>query len=113
VVAFATAGGQLLFGTDVGYMMDFDPTDEYVLMGEAGLSALQILASLTTVPAARWNEGERRGRVAPGLAADLVVLDGDPATDVRNFAHVRCTIRAGQEVFMRGPQPPVGTPSGD
>jgi imidazolonepropionase-like amidohydrolase len=113
VAAFAAAGGQLLFGTDVGYMTDFDPTDEYVLMARAGLSTVQILASLTTAPAARWNEGERRGRVAPGLAADLVVLDGDPATDVRNFAAVRCTIRGGQEVFTRAPQRPVGTSSGD
>jgi imidazolonepropionase-like amidohydrolase len=101
VEAFVTAGGQLLFGTDVGYMTDFDPTDEYVLMARAGLSIPQILASLTTAPAVRWNEGERRGRVAPGLAADLVVLDSDPATDVRSFADVRCTIRAGQEVFTR------------
>jgi imidazolonepropionase-like amidohydrolase len=106
VEAFARAGGQLLFGTDVGYMTDFDPTDEYVLMARAGLSTLQILASLTTAPAARWNEGERRGRVAPGLAADLVVLDGDPATDVRSFANVRCTIRGGQEVFTLARRPP-------
>jgi imidazolonepropionase-like amidohydrolase len=113
VEAFATAGGQLLFGTDVGYMTEFDPTDEYVLMARAGLTPLQILASLTTAPAARWNEGERRGRVAPGLAADLVVLDGDPATDVRNFADVRCTIRGGQEVFRRAPRAPVGTSPGD
>jgi imidazolonepropionase-like amidohydrolase len=101
VEAFTAAGGQLLFGTDVGYMSDFDPTDEYVLMARAQLTPLQILAALTTAPAARWNDGERRGRVAPGLAADLVVLDGDPASDVRNFANVRCTIRAGQEVFRR------------
>jgi imidazolonepropionase-like amidohydrolase len=101
VEAFSKAGGQLLFGTDVGYMTDFDPTDEYVLMAKAGLSAMQILASLTTAPAARWNEAGRRGRVAPGFAADLVVLDGDPATDVGHFAAVRCTIRAGREVFTR------------
>ena len=36
VAAFAAAGGQLLFGTDVGYMGDFDPTDEYALMARAG-----------------------------------------------------------------------------
>lgn len=101
VAAFAAAGGTLLFGTDVGYMTDLDPTDEYTLMARAGLSPSQILAALTTAPAARWNERERRGRVAPGFAADLVVLDADPATDVRNFARVRCTLRQGQPVFIR------------
>src|SRR4029077_8018697 len=31
------AGGQILFGTDVGFIPDDDPTDEYVLMQRAGL----------------------------------------------------------------------------
>jgi imidazolonepropionase-like amidohydrolase len=101
LAAFIHAGGQVLFGTDVGYMTDLDPTDEYVLMAHAGLTPMQILASLTTAPAARWNAGDHRGRIAPGLSADLVVLDGDPATDVRRFAAVRCTIRAGREIFVR------------
>ena len=41
----------------------------------------------------------RRGRVAPGLDADLVVLTADPARDVRNFASVRCAFRTGKPVF--------------
>ena len=62
---FAAAGGNVLFGTDVDYMTDLDPTEEYELMGRAGMGAMQILASLTTAPAARWNESGRRGRIAP------------------------------------------------
>jgi imidazolonepropionase-like amidohydrolase len=97
--AFSAAGGQVLFGTDVGYMHDYDPTDEYVLMAGAGLTPMQILASLTTAPAARWQESERRGRVAPNMDADLVVLAGDPVSDVRNFARVRCVFRAGRLIY--------------
>jgi imidazolonepropionase-like amidohydrolase len=92
---YADAGGQVLFGTDVGYMEDFDPTDEYMLMARAGLTPTQILDSLTTAPAARWNEAARRGKVATGQDADLVVLEGDPLSDVRQFAKVQCTIRGG------------------
>ncbi|RKH08830.1 amidohydrolase [Corallococcus sp. CA053C] len=103
LAAFSSAGGQVLFGTDVGYMTDLDPTQEYVLMAHAGLTPMQILASLTTAPAARWSAAERRGRVKPGLDADLVVLGGDPATDVRRFSDVKCTIRAGKELFVRSP----------
>ena len=97
--AFAEAGGQVLFGTDVGYMMEYDPTDEYVYMLHAGLTFEQILASLTTAPAARWKESERRGRVAAGLDADLVVLEADPASDIRNFARPRCVFRAGKRIY--------------
>jgi imidazolonepropionase-like amidohydrolase len=99
--AFSDAGGQVLFGTDVGYMSLFDPTDEYVLMAQAGLTPMQILVSLTTAPAARWNAEARRGRVQPGLDADLVVLNGDPGVNVRNFADVKCTIRRGREVYRQ------------
>lgn len=97
--SFAAAGGQVLFGTDVGYMNDVDPTEEYVLMAKAGMSPAQILASLTTNPAARWKESSRRGRVATNLDADLVVLDADPMVDVANFAKVRCTISGGRTVY--------------
>ena len=99
--AFSDAGGQVLFGTDVGYMTDFDPTDEYALMARAGLTPMQILASLTTAPAARWHASGHRGRIVAGLDADLVVLNGDPAEDSRDFAAVKCTIRSGREVFIR------------
>jgi imidazolonepropionase-like amidohydrolase len=100
---YANAGGQILFGTDVGYMTDFDPTEEYVLLGKAGMSYLQILASLTTTPATRWKESNRRGRVAPEMDADLVVLYGDPMGDVANFSKVRCTIRAGKVIYPLKP----------
>ena len=98
VRAYAGAGGQILFGTDVGYMTDYDPTDEYRLMARA-LKPMQILASLTTAPAARWKEENRRGRLAEGLDADIVVLDADPAADAANFAKLRCTIRGGKLIF--------------
>jgi imidazolonepropionase-like amidohydrolase len=97
--AFHAAGGQVLFGTDVGYMHDYDPTEEYVYMQQAGLSPTQILASLTTAPAARWKESDRRGRVVPGAEADIVVLAADPAEDVKNFANVRCVFRGGELIY--------------
>jgi imidazolonepropionase-like amidohydrolase len=98
--AFSKAGGQVLFGTDVGYMTDYDPLEEYLLMKDAGLTPMQILASLTTAPAARFKESERRGTIVPGMEADLVVLNADPAEDVTNFANVRFTIRGGRIIYQ-------------
>ena len=102
--AFNAAGGQILFGTDVGYMHEYDPTEEYVYLKQAGLTTAQILASLTTAPAARWKEGARRGRLVPGADADIVVLAGDPAEDVKNFANVRCVFRGGTLIYGPGVQ---------
>jgi imidazolonepropionase-like amidohydrolase len=99
--AFAEAGGQILFGTDVGYMADHDPTDEYVYMQGAGLSYDQILASLTTAPAQRFGRAARTGRLAPGLDADVAVVEGQPEQDVRALARVRYTLRGGRILFER------------
>lgn len=101
VGTFVAAGGTVVFGTDVGYMTDFDPTEEYVLLARAGLDTMQILASLTTTPAARWGESERRGRLRPGMDADIVVLGVDPASDPGSFASVRCTIRGGRIIYAK------------
>jgi imidazolonepropionase-like amidohydrolase len=98
VRSFSAAGGQILFGTDVGYMTEYDPTEEYVLLARA-LTPMQILASLTTAPAARWKESDKRGRLAAGMDADLVVMRADPAADVSNFAKVRCAIRQGNVIY--------------
>lgn len=97
--AYLAAGGRVLFGTDVGYMTDFDPVDEYALMAQAGMSPMQILASLTTTPAGEWREGDRRGKLEQGMDADIVVLDADPADDPRNFARVRCAFRQGKLIY--------------
>jgi len=97
---YAAAGGQILFGTDVGYIDVFDTTEEYRLMSRA-LNWKAILASLTTAPAERFGFASRKGRIAKGMDADLVVLDGDPSKDPTAFARVRDTIRAGRIIWER------------
>jgi len=101
--AFADAGGQLLFGTDVGYMADYDPTDEYLLMQQAGLTFSQVLASLTTGPAARFARAAHSGRIAAGMDADLVALDGNPERDITALARVRYAVRLGRVVYEGKP----------
>jgi imidazolonepropionase-like amidohydrolase len=96
---FVRVGGEVLFGTDVGYVQDDDPTEEYQLMAAAGMNYTQILTSLTTAPAARFGDPERQGRLASGQVADLVVLDADPAHDVTAFARVARVIRNGRIIY--------------
>lgn len=101
VRAYADLGGQILFGTDVGYLTDYDPTAEYQLLSKAGLTFSQILASLTTAPATRFGFALRKGRLAPGMDADIVLLGGDPAASVTSFADVRYSIRSGTVRYTR------------
>lgn len=96
---FARAGGRILFGTDVGFLPVSDPKDEYIWMTAAGLSPMNVLASLTTSPAARFNESGARGRIQPGMEADLVVLGADPRSSVLALTQVKTTIRQGRVLY--------------
>lgn len=98
VRVFAAAGGTVLFGTDVGYIDHVDTRREFELMARAGLDWRQILAALTTAPAGRFGQGERKGRIAVGMEADLVLLGTDPAVDVVGFSDVRATVRGGRVI---------------
>jgi len=92
--AWRAAGGEVLFGSDLG-AVDYDPTEEYALMAESGMTFREILASLTTAPAKRFG-AERLGRVAAGFHADLVVLKQDPSVNLRALTDVRYTLRDGK-----------------
>jgi len=97
--AYSDVGGQVLFGTDVGYIDQFDTAEEFTLMSRAGMNFQQILASLTVSPAARFGYSSHSGRIAKGMDADLVVLDGDPAGDVIAFSKVHEVIRGGKLIY--------------
>jgi imidazolonepropionase-like amidohydrolase len=97
--SFSDNGGVVLFGTDIGFTQYYDTTQEYELMRRA-LSERQVLAALTTNPAGYF-KAARKGKVEKGFDGDLVVLDADPVTDVRNLAKVATTIRAGQVIYQK------------
>ncbi|MGB8259496.1 MAG: amidohydrolase family protein [Terracidiphilus sp.] len=98
---FHELGGQLLFGTDVGYMTDYSTEGEFEALGECGLGWRDVLAMLTTNPAAQMGALAAKGTVEPGKLADLTVLDADPAASLENFARVKMTIRSGRVVWQR------------
>jgi imidazolonepropionase-like amidohydrolase len=96
--AWVATGGAVLFGTDLG-AVDYDPTEEYLLMADAGMTFRQVLASLTTAPADRFGESKHLGRIAAGLDADLVVLKDDPSKNIRALTTVAYTLRSGKIIY--------------
>jgi imidazolonepropionase-like amidohydrolase len=70
-------------------------------MGRA-MSWRQILASLTNP--SEFFKSAQEGRVEKGMQGNLVVLEADPAQDVRNFAKVAYTIRSGKVLYNKTAQ---------
>jgi imidazolonepropionase-like amidohydrolase len=98
---FHELGGTLIFGTDVGYMTDYSTEGEFEALGKCRLTEPDVLAMLTTNPAARMGVSEQKGTVTAGKLADLTILDADPALSLTNFSRVRATIRSGRVVYQR------------
>ena len=94
------AGVRLVFGTDTGFLTDYDVSEEFRQLSLAGLAVDDILAMLTTAPAALFSVAAHQGCVATGMDGDLTILGSDPkSAGVRAFSDVRYTIRGGQVLF--------------
>lgn len=97
--SYFSQGGTILFGTDVGFTSRYDTSQEYEFMGRA-MGWKDVLASLTTNPSAYF-KAPAKGRIEKGMDADFVVLDGDPAQDVKNLAKVKYTVRGGRIIYQK------------
>lgn len=98
---YRAVGGKIAFGTDVGYMWDYNTAEEFTLLEKAGMNFDQILAALTTNPEEKFGNLSEKGKVAVGQVADLVLLSKNPKSQVENFSTIKYTIRAGKVVFKK------------
>jgi imidazolonepropionase-like amidohydrolase len=70
---------------------------ELELLVEAGLTPAGALRAATVLPAEHFGLPDR-GRVEPGLRADLVLVDGDPLADIRATRAIRLIWCAGTQI---------------
>ena len=99
VGAMARAGVPLLAGSDVldPYVYPgFSLHEEMSILVDAGLSPQAALAAATTAPARFFQATDSLGSIAVGQLADLVLLDADPLTDIRNASSIRAVVVNGQ-----------------
>jgi len=95
------AGVRLLAGTDANPFAPLHGAGlhrELLLLTLAGLTPAQALAAATSSPADCFGLTDR-GRIAPGLRADLLLVDGDPTRDIT-------ATRAIADVWRRGVRQP-------
>ncbi|HET9727160.1 MAG TPA: amidohydrolase family protein [Gemmatimonadales bacterium] len=96
--AALAAGVTICFGGDVGVFPHGDNVRELETMVEYGMSPLAALRSATSVNARIFHLEDRVGRIAPGLLADLVAVDGDPTRDISALRRVKLVMKGGEVV---------------
>jgi imidazolonepropionase-like amidohydrolase len=101
------AGVPILAGTDApnpGTTHGVSLHRELQLLVEVGLSPIEALTAATAAPAGCFHLNDR-GRIAPGLIADLLLVRGDPTTDISATLRIDRVWKDGQAVPRSVPIP--------
>jgi imidazolonepropionase-like amidohydrolase len=98
-LAFVKAGGLLVFGCDPtgngGAMAGFGDQRNLELLVEGGFTPLQAIQIATSNGAKLLGELDHFGTIAAGKAADLVVIDGNPAARIADIRKIKLVFKDG------------------
>ncbi len=93
------AGVKMAYGTDAGVYDHGLNAGQLAVRVRLGMKPLEAIRS-ATIYAADLLGVEDRARIAPGLLADIIAVEGNPIENVRRFEDVRFVMKAG-EIYKR------------
>jgi imidazolonepropionase-like amidohydrolase len=96
---FHTLGGVVALGNDYPIRGERMPMREMELLLAAGLSPMQVIEAGTRHAAQVCGHGDELGTLEPGKLADVIVVDGDPLTEIEAMNRVIAVIRDGQVAY--------------
>ena len=91
-------GVKIAFGTDAGVFAHGRNAEEFALLVEAGMTPKQALVSATETAAEALGMEGQIGRIASGMSADLIAVDGDPYENVWVLENVGWVMARGAVV---------------
>jgi len=89
------AGVKMSFGTDAGVCPYNVAGHQFAFMVKYGMTPMQAIQSATINAATLIGKPEQFGSIRAGKFADLIAVDGDPITDVRQLEHVTFVMKEG------------------
>ncbi len=89
------SGVNVAFGTDSGVSRHGINAREFQFLVEGGYTPVQAIAIATVNAADHLQLNGIAGRIAPGYAADIIAVDGDPTQDVTTLMHVGFVMARG------------------
>ncbi len=90
------AGVTICMGGDAGVYAHGNNAREMELMVEYGMKPMDVLKSATSINADVFGYGNKIGRIKKGLLADIIAVEGDPSTDMKNIRKIKMVMKDGK-----------------
>jgi len=85
-------------GTDAASPMNFHSDAmwfEMLALVESGMTPIQVISAATKTNAEILGQIDRLGTIEPGKLADIIVIDGNPLSNIENVANVEIVVKDG------------------
>jgi len=89
------AGVSIVFGTDSGVYPHGMNAIQFRYMVEWGMTEMEAIKSATSVAARVMQRDDRVGTIEKGFYGDIVAVQGDPLSDIRELENVDVVIKGG------------------
>lgn len=96
--AAVRAGVRMVFGSDAGVMPHATAGGQFRYMVEYGMTPIQAIQAATRNAAQALQREDDVGAIAVGRYADIIAVDGDPLTNIRELESVDAVVKGGQLV---------------
>ena len=90
------AGVTICMGGDVGVFTHGTNAREMELMVDYGMKPLDVLKSATSINADVFGYASEIGRIKKDLLADIIAVNGDPSTDIKNIRKIVFVMKNGK-----------------
>ena len=90
------AGVKMVFGSDAGVMPHGDIGKQFRVMVEYGMTPMEAIQAATRNGAQALGREKDVGAIAVGRYADIIAVDGDPLTNVRELETVDAVVKSGK-----------------
>ena len=89
------SGVTICMGGDVGVFTHGDNAREMEMMVDYGMKPIDVLKSSTSINADVFGYGDKIGRIKKDLFADIIAVEGDPSSDIKNIRKIKLVIKDG------------------
>ncbi|MCP4753121.1 MAG: amidohydrolase family protein, partial [Proteobacteria bacterium] len=80
----------------LGFSFHTTPVRELELLHQCGLSPLEVIKASTLTSASVFDKEKEIGSIEPGKLADILIVDGDPLSDINTVGNTDTVILGGR-----------------